>query len=117
MATVTQYKVRLGRAMPKLCSTTGTSKKIIQFRFGGETQEVLTCNYDTKIVKSEDACLASEEADAYYATNYKAHPVKVEGELVYQSVIQKPVVLHETVKYGCTGTGGGGSTGSPVAPD
>lgn len=87
MVKVTTYNVRAGNAIPKLCdNASDPSEGNIIFTFGTETQEVISCGFDTDVLRSKDMCMFGGE---YFAANYKALPGLVGGKIVFNSVLTK----------------------------
>lgn len=112
MADLTTYTVRLGRPTPLICDPFGSAEGVIVFTFGVECQQVLSCATDQRVVRSDEMCLIDASDNALFSAQYKALPSKVNGSLVYDSVLtRKPVYSND---YGACSTG---STSSPVSSD
>jgi hypothetical protein len=91
MTTLNSYTVRAGNAIPLMCDKpVDASTGNLVFTFGTECQEINTCGYTNQIIKSTDMCLLG---GIYYTATYKALPGKVNGQVVFQSVLTKKPVL------------------------
>lgn len=86
------YKNRIGRPIPVMCNNSGQVDDVIVHSFGVECQEVFACPYEPKVPLSSESCLRNLDDDAIFSASYKAYPVKVNNQLVYNAVIQtKPL--------------------------
>jgi len=94
MVKLITYKVRVGNAIPILCDKPeDASKGNVVFTFGTETQEVISCSADDKVVGSKDMCM---RGGFYFSANYRALPGKVNGRLVFNSVLTKDLIRTNT---------------------
>jgi len=96
MATYTQYKQILSKAVP------GCNNNPVIFDFGVECTQVTTEVAETSIVTSDDMCI--HPGGKYIAATYKAYPGKVGNNIIFSSTLTHKPTLH-TRGYRC-GSGG-----------
>lgn len=84
MAQSTSFKVRHGNAIPIMAGSSMTNAFV--WTFGSESQEIEACESTAEVLASKDMCLLGGE---YFSAQYKAHPGKANGSLVFNSVLAK----------------------------
>ena len=101
MAIVNTYTLRLGRPMPVLCDTGGTAEDVISYTFGSECQQVETCAADENVAPSAETCLMNMEDDAIYSATYRAHPVTVDGKIIFNSTVTRKPIATNNYRSAC----------------
>jgi len=100
MVKVYTYRIRAGNAISIVCDDTinNISQGNLVFTFGTESQEINSCSADQDLLKSSDMCMLGGN---YFSATYRAYPGKVNGKLVFNSVITKKPVLSNEYGQSC----------------
>lgn len=103
MSVFKAYKVRSGKPLPVLGTGT-TGQSMVMYTFGSECNKIISCENDTNVVLSSQMCLFNPDEGAFISASYRAYPEKVNGKLVFNSVlVEKPTLSDGLENEECAG--------------